>query len=285
MNGLSLFSGIGGLDLGLERAGIRTVGQVEIDPWCRRVLAKHWPDVPRHDDVRTAADWWLGQERPHVDFVFGGFPCQDISNAGRRAGIDAGERSSLWFAMVDVVRLLRPRWVLVENVAAIRARGAGRVLGTLAEIGYDAEWDCIPAEAFGAPHERDRWFAVAYPNGEQLRNQPVAACRRVGATIVGDDGPDGTLADTQSVGRRQGRPQGPAGDGAHRPRVQPEALALRWRRPARSAHWATEPEMGRVAHGVPGRVDRLRGLGNAVVPQVAEHVGRLIVAADQERAA
>ena len=155
VNGLSLFSGIGGLDLGLERAGVRVVGQVEIDPWRRRVLAKHWPEVPRHDDVRTAVEWWASEERPHVELVFGGFPCQPVSAAGRRRGTD--DERWLWPAFADVVRRLRPRYVLLENVPRIlvpwRDDGGGwnpapveGVLGDLAACGYDAEWNCVPAE-------------------------------------------------------------------------------------------------------------------------------------------
>jgi DNA (cytosine-5)-methyltransferase 1 len=241
VNGLSLFAGIGGLDLGLERAGVTVVGQVEIDPFCQRVLAKHWPDVPRHDDVRTAADWWLnGEDRPHVDVVFGGFPCHDISNAGHRVGID-GHRSRLWYAMADVIRDLRPRYVLLENVPVLLVRGVDRVLASLAAIGYDAEWDCVSAASVGAPHERDRWFAVAHQVGHADRDR-----RHLGS------GP-GRVFDR--------RPQ-----------------------PAHAAWWAVEPAVGRVAHGVPGRVDRCRGLGNAVVPQVAEHVGRLLVEFDRRAA-
>lgn len=157
----SLFAGIGGLDLGFERAGMACRWQVEIDPWCRRVLAKHWPDVPRHDDIKTfppeRGDW-------SVDVICGGFPCQDISNAGKRAGIN-GERSGLWSEMLRVIRVVRPRIVVVENVAALASRGLDRVLGDLSEIGFDAEWRIISAAEFGAPHLRRRLFIVAYSRG------------------------------------------------------------------------------------------------------------------------
>ncbi|AIM51016.1 DNA methyltransferase [Mycobacterium phage Ochi17] len=123
MNVLSLFSGIGGLELGLERAGMTVVGQVEINPYCRQILAKHWPDVPRHDDVRTTVEWWESEERPRVDLICGGFPCQDISNAGARKGI-TGPKSSLWGGMLHTVRNIRPRYVLIENVAALLVRGS-----------------------------------------------------------------------------------------------------------------------------------------------------------------
>ena len=158
----SLFSGVGGLDLGFERAGMQCRWQVEIDPYAQKVLAKHWPDVGRWDDVRTfppapAEDW-------RVDGLIGGFPCQDVSNAGRRAGI-GGERSGLWREFARIIRILRPRFVVLENVSALLARGIGAVLGDLAACGLDAEWQVLPAAAFGAPHVRERLFVVAYASG------------------------------------------------------------------------------------------------------------------------
>lgn len=156
----SLFSGIGGLDLGLERAGMQCAWQVEIDPYASRVLAKHWPSVPRFSDVRAVG----AHNLPAVDLICGGFPCQDISRAGKRVGID-GERSGLWSEFARIIRQLRPRFVLVENVAALLGRGLGRVLGDLADLGFDAEWSVLSACALGAPHLRERVFIVAYPNG------------------------------------------------------------------------------------------------------------------------
>jgi DNA (cytosine-5)-methyltransferase 1 len=193
----SLFAGIGGFDLGLERTGhMRTVWFCEQDPYCQRVLAKHWPGVPIHGDVRTlVADTQVngrGQGRtgrpdpdgarqhepalqaelpvpvPYVDILTGGFPCQDLSYAGRGAGI-TGERSGLWTDYARLVRELRPRYVLVENVPALLARGMGRVLGDLAAVGYGAEWGCVRASDVGAPHRRDRIWIVAYPNADSGR--------------------------------------------------------------------------------------------------------------------
>ena len=154
----SLFAGIGGLDLGLERAGMKCAWQVEIDDYARRVLEKHWPDVYRWDDVRTF-------EPPggSIDVIAGGFPCQDISHAGKGAGID-GERSGLWSEFARIIRQVRPRYVVVENVAALYRRGLGRILGDLADCGFDAEWESLPAKSFGAPHERRRTFVVGYAN-------------------------------------------------------------------------------------------------------------------------
>ena len=244
MNVLSLFAGIGGLDLGLERAGLTVVGQVELDPFCRRVLAKHWPEVPRHDDVRTCISWWRGTARPPVDVVAGGFPCQPFSIAGDLAGVD--DERWQWPAMADTIAELRPDWVIAENVPALAADqdAWSWVLGDLAGLGFDGEWGMVPACAFGAPHTRARLFVVAYSN-------------RVARSLAG-----------QCILRPPGLPQtgnpvSTAGGSGH--------------------HWMAEPRMGRVADGVPARVDRLRALGNAVVPQVAEHIGRLIMTAAATR--
>lgn len=257
MNVLSLFSGIGGLELGMERAGMTVVGQVEIDPFCQQVLAKHWPEVPRHDDVRTTVEWWQSESRPAVHLVAGGFPCQPFSTAGQKRGT-ADERWG-WPWYYDVVRALRPRYIVVENVAALLrdADAFGWILADLAEGGYDAEWDCVPAASVGAPHIRDRLFLVAYAAGD--RRRPGGAWRSAG------DGSD-----------RQGFAAQDLADAYRKPVVWTSVA-----RPERAA-WPAEPEVGRVADGVPTRVVRpqLRALGNAVVPQVAERIGRLIVAAD-----
>lgn len=155
----SLFSGIGGMDLGLERAGMECAWQVEIDEFCRKVLTKHWPNVPKFNDVRECGKHNLEP----VDLIAGGFPCQDIS-VGNQAGQGLeGERSGLWSEMFRIISELRPGFALVENVANLFNRGIERVLGNLAGIGYDAEWQVIPASAVGAPHTRSRVFIVAYP--------------------------------------------------------------------------------------------------------------------------
>lgn len=274
----SLFSGIGGLELGLERAGMRTVWQVEKDEYCRRVLAKHWPDVARYEDVRDVG----AHNLEPVDVVCGGFPCQDISNAGKRAGID-GERSGLWSEYARIIRELRPSYVLVENVAALLARGLERVLGDLAESGYDAEWDCIPAAAVGAPHRRDRLFVVAY-----ARHGAGAPAR---SKQAGVHGPFRLPQRTEGSGAAGGRgavvahPDSPRLEGHGGSRVfgevrAQEALGV-FRGSKGREQWESEPNVGRVANGVPHRVDRLRALGNAVVPQVSEYIGHAIVAHHQ----
>ena len=163
----SLFSGIGGLELGLEWAGLGpTVWQVEQDPFCQRVLAKHWPDAQRFDDVRTVGASNLGP----VDLICGGFPCQDLSYAGKGAGL-AGARSGLWTEYARIVGELLPRFVVVENVAALAARGLDRVLGDLAALGYDAVWLPVRAADVGAPHRRERLFIVAYARRGQVQRR------------------------------------------------------------------------------------------------------------------
>lgn len=178
----SLFTGIGGLDLGLQRAGFEIAWQVEIDEWCRRLLTQLWPEVPKYGDIRKCGvhnlEW--------VDVLCGGFPCQDISSAGKRAGIE-GERSGLWREFARIIGELRPRYVLIENVAALlyAVRGPDRrkrpaaittVLRDLAERGYDAEWRVCSAAEFGAPHLRKRVFIVAYMEDSAGAGQPERAC-------------------------------------------------------------------------------------------------------------
>lgn len=166
----SLFSGIGALELGLIRAGLGPVlWQAESDEFCRRVLARHFPDAQRYEDVRA-----VDRSALPVDIVCGGFPCQDLSVAGVGAGLD-GERSGLWRELVRVAREVGPRYLVVENVSALLVRGLGTILGELAESGFDAAWDCIPAAAVGAPHRRDRLFLVAWrvphPDLDALRER------------------------------------------------------------------------------------------------------------------
>lgn len=240
MRFLSLFSGIGGLDLGLERAGMTCVGQVEIDPYCRAVLAKHWPNVPRHDDVTTRV-----YQEGEADVIAAGFPCQGVSNAGLRAGL-SDPRSGLWREVVRSLRLVRPIRAVLENVAALLGRGMGKVLGDLAEVGYDAEWDCLPACTVGAHHLRDRVFICA------IRSNTNG----VGPSRWHAE-PSGAWSEQQFTGLVQTETQ----------------LSI----PAGSR--------GGVSDGLHNRVDRLTGLGNAVVPQVAEVIGRAVMEAENNRGA
>jgi DNA (cytosine-5)-methyltransferase 1 len=313
-----LFSGIGGIELGLERAGMQILWHAESDPFCQHVLAERWPGVPCFPDVRdlvadthgipaqpdrtagrvaatTRGDEGTRQERqrvrhpadgggetglpvrvPYVDVLCGGFPCQDISLAGAGAGIAEGTRSGLWYEFARLIRDIRPRYVIVENVSALLARGLDIVLGDLAACGYDAEWDCIPASAVGAPHRRDRVWIVAYPNGEGSQGYGGPEPRSGERVVAQGGAANGTragVADTASDCGRSGlRASEPRGIGRGRPRDVGSP---------RDA-WAVEPDVGRVAHGIPARVDRLRSLGNAVIPQIAEWIGSRIVAYEAE---
>jgi DNA (cytosine-5)-methyltransferase 1 len=256
----SLFAGIGGFDLGLERAGFEIAWQVEIDPYCQRVLAKHWPHVQRYGDIQSV-DW--GTVEP-VDVLCGGFPCQDISFAGKGAGL-AGERSGLWFEYAKAIEALTPRYVIIENVAALRSRGLDQVLGSLAALGYDAEWHCIPASAIGAPHRRDRVWIIAYTASaglEGARNvQSTYGNEKTGLFgCVGEN-----VADIGCLSARGSTGSGETKGG----RAFGELTGRGW--------WQSEPDVGRVAYGVPHRVDRLKGLGNAIVPQIAEMIGAWIL--------
>jgi DNA (cytosine-5)-methyltransferase 1 len=251
----SLFSGIGGLELGFEMTGeFETVFQVEIDPWARRVLSKHWPQVARYEDVRSVGRHNL----PDVDVLVGGFPCQDLSLAGRGAGL-AGERSGLWWEFHRLIGELRPRIAVLENVPGLLVRGMDDVLGGLAALGYDASWQVVSAASQGAPHIRDRVFIVAHTANHGPRR--------------GQQQPQGREA-TRDVAD----PHGERLEEQHAPRVAGDAGRAPWRVDTRGGQWAIEPAIRRVVDGVPRRVDRLRGLGNAVVPQVAYFVAQRVLA-------
>lgn len=239
----SLFAGIGGFDLGFERAGMKCKWQVEIDEYARRVLEKHWPDVQRFGDIRSIRKGALG----HVDVICGGFPCQDISSAGKKTGI-TGEKSSLWFEMLRIIRLVRPKYVVVENSSALYERGLDTVLAGMAASGYDAEWQVLPASAFGASHERERTYVIAYADGlgrERILRHDSGMC----------------IAKNQ-----RNKPRG--------------TLGSVWDCISQLEKSLGEPSVFGEDDGLPNRVDRLRCCGNAVVPQVAEFIGRRIVDAE-----
>lgn len=239
LNVVSLFSGIGGLDLGLERAGMTVVGQVEIDPFCQQVLAQHWPEVPRHDDVHTAIRWWRSKARPRVHAVVGGFPCQPASAQGLRLGPD--DPRWLWPAMAGVVEELRPQWVVWENVPGLLTRGLEHVHADLVRLGYRHRVGWTTACAMGAPHMRRRLFGVAHRTGDHGQ-QPLHLPAPVPS----------------------GRPRaGATGGTARGDRWLPEPAV------GRVAHGLPK----RVV------APALRALGNTVVPAAAEYIGRLIVRA------
>lgn len=239
----SLFAGIGGFDLGFERAGMVCRWQVELDEWRRGQLAKHWPEVHRERDI---CDCGKHNLEP-VDVICGGFPCQDISYAGLGAGLD-GKRSGLWFEFARIIREMGPRFVVVENVSALLTRGLDRVLGSLADLGYDAEWHVIPATAVGATHRRRRIWVIAYPEGQRWAGAQDPKC--------------GICEEGMFQSRSKS---------AEPPRRLPGIGGRNW--------WSSKSPVARVVHGVPTRlVDKPnRSCGNAVVPQVAEWIGKRVV--------
>jgi len=301
----SLFAGIGGFDLGLERAGMECRWQVEIDDYCQKVLAKHWPNVRRFGDVKevhgvvahangsrlerygeresgvskrsgspitnqapdekeTPSGTRCPSCLPPVDLVCGGFPCQPHSVAGKRKG--AADDRNLWPEFSRIVGELRPRWVVAENVPGIVTTYLDTVLSDLEGQGYACGTFNLPACAFDAPHRRERIFIVAHSDrtgqqqrwgGESIREKQCAAeCDSQDVADAEKRTERAGLREGEQRGQRRRRPGN--GSGA------PEA-------------WAIEPDVGRVAHGIPNRVDRLRALGNAVVPQVVEWIGRRIM--------
>jgi DNA (cytosine-5)-methyltransferase 1 len=213
---LDTFSGIGGFSYAAEKlvGGFETTQFIEIEPYCQKVLKKHWPNVPIHNDITT-----FTAEPYSADVICGGFPCQSISQVGEREGITQESRSGKFYDLMRVIRMVRPKYVILENVAAILANGLDIVLGELSEAGYDAEWSIISASSLGAAHRRSRWWLIAYPCRNGLQ-------REVRAKVSGET----------------------------------------WHQ----KNWyETEPTIHRTVDGISNRVDRLKALGNAVVPQVA----------------
>ena len=339
----SLFSGIGGIDLGLERAGMQCRWQVENDPFCNKVLKRRWPTVPRYGDVRT-----VGAELEGVDCIAGGFPCQDLSQAGKRIGI-TGDRSGLWFEFARIVGLLGPRIVLIENVPGLLDhRAMPRVIGELARLGYVGCWFSLRASDFGAAHLRKRIFIVAYDPIEFRRRQQVSLrgstvppsnsaisaamadstggrCRELRESPCETSEPvaDSGNGQFQEPGRGSGRRDGTRSTSPdvsdsgqpglsdtqqaelsrafkdHKGRTVAE-LRRAFAPGPQSSEWpailsdypylapSLESPLRGVAHGLPdwmdramsGRTKRLRALGNAVVPQCAEWIGRRILEID-----
>jgi len=237
----SLFSGIGGIDLGLERAGMTVKWQSEIDPFACKVLKKHWPDIPNLGNIKSV-DW--SNVEP-VDLIAGGYPCQPFSTAGKRQG--ENDPRHLWPYFRDAISAIRPNYALLENVTGHLSMGAATVIGDLAQIGYDCEWQVIPATHVGAQHKRERLFIVAYTNSSWR------------------DYPNTNRSTPEKIKRRHE---------VFKPDYSSDCLTIP------KGHWLSFANMDRTTNGVPRRVDRLKGLGNAVVPQVAEYVGRLILQSD-----
>lgn len=236
---LDLFSGIGGFSLAARWAGIRTVQFVEIDPFCQMVLRKNFPGVPIHDDIKT-----FRAESGSADIVSGGFPCQDISFSNHKGKGLAGQRSGLWYEMLRIINDVLPRYIVVENVANLLRRGLGDVLGSMAEIGYDAEWHCIPASFVGSCHHRDRLWIIAYPSG---------------SNVEGLDFPKPFFAYQEESRRRE------------------LARAIDAALPADDY-----AEMRGNYDGVSAVMDRLKCLGNAIVPQIAYEIFKAILKVERE---
>jgi DNA (cytosine-5)-methyltransferase 1 len=257
----SLFSGIGGLDLGLERAGMKVIWQSEIDPYACRVLSKHWPEVPNHGDIKAIN--WGNVVQP--DVICGGYPCQPFSTAGKRRGEE--DPRHLWPWVRTAISELRPRYAILENVRGHLSMGGLTVIGELASIGYDAEWRIVSAASVGANHRRDRVIIVAYPNSAPRQQQQKRQIQEF--NFRGCSAGQRNMAYTNIIGLQTARPEQQAAVFARSNCNRNGFLG--------EGPWKAEPDVGRVANGIPNRVDRLRGLGNAVVPQVAEVIGRLVI--------
>jgi DNA (cytosine-5)-methyltransferase 1 len=275
---LDLFSGIGGFSLGLERTGgFKTVAFCDNDKHTHNVLRKHWPNVPIYDDVTTLK----GEDIGAVDIISGGFPCQDLSVAGKGAGL-AGARSGLWWQFHRLIKETQPKYVIAENVSALRSRGLDQVLRSLFEIGYDAEWHCIPASAVGAPHQRDRIWILAHPRHRSGGNLwSTEAGENTQSEWTTDSGSiSGSGGESTSVAYSSGEGLegfGVREVGSEQKESMPTSSSGIVRRIDKSDFWETEPNVGRVADGVPNRAHRLKQLGNSLVPQIPEMIGNAIL--------
>jgi DNA (cytosine-5)-methyltransferase 1 len=297
----SLFSGIGGLDLGLERAGMKVIWQSEIDPYASKVLNKHWAEVPNYGDIKKIN--WEEVERP--DVICGGYPCQPFSTAGKRRGEE--DPRHLWPWVREAISQLRPRYAILENVRGHLSMGGLSVIAELASIGYDAEWRIISAASVGANHRRDRIIIVAYPNDSRPHTEEINPAEGGLDAFSGLGGCGQNVADSNYTRLQRWSDttstkwQGSTGHTRESSSLVPNSDTRKdgwgnrsFQQSARTVFsgadngqrteiyagwqwWETEPDVGRVADGVPARVDRLKCLGNAVVPQVAEVVGRLVM--------
>ncbi len=251
---LDLFSGIGGFSLGLERSGFfETVAFCEIEEFPRRVLAKHWPEVPCYEDVRELTAERLAADGITVDAICGGFPCQDISIVGKRAGIGEGTRSGLWSEIIRLLREIRPRFVIMENVANLLSgppeqRGGwfGRILGELAESGYNAEWENIPASSMFHEHKRERVWIVAYSH--QIMRPIMEESFKIRSS----------WQHSSSMEKRC----------FHRPPSISVPMGQLYADPSGGS--------SRNDDGFPIALDRIGACGNAVVPQIPELIGLAI---------
>lgn len=298
----SLFAGIGGFDLGaqwaFDRAGIphKVLFQVEQNKYCQSILKKHWPDARIFDDVCAVGRHNL----PDIDILMGGFPCQDISVAGHQKGVINGEKSSLWFEMLRIISELRPRVAVLENVPAIIRVGGPTVVGGLAEIGYDCEWQIISAKQFGAPHLRKRWFCVATDtnrntNRERRENrQGDISCEKGVAFVHETDCEWKKSAGQKNIWYYCGSNTPVATANTNRSNSQKQSMYTESMEQARlsecgssQADWQNKGQYWKkgapvspicsVDDGIPDRVARLKALGNAIVPQCSEYIFQHII--------
>ena len=344
----SLFSGIGGIDLGFEWAGIETKWQVEIDDYCQKLLSLRFPHTKKFTDVRKVGSHNLEK----VDIISGGFPCQDISVAGKGAGLE-GERSGLWTELHRVISELRPRFAFIENVPMLTIRGGTRVISDLTEIGYDAEWQIVGADDVGAWHRRKRIWIVAYDtqrhslNSDTNRirshkkriniNRETQFCdkqdsifgpvggkiprpgndRQIETANVPDTKGTGQLRETELENNKEDQRRRRGLDSAKQSEIRCQNVPNTVSNTKRTTYgegigkhqhikqfqdivkggkirsnitdsrgfWSVEPDVGRVAHGIPKRVDRLKGIGNAVVPHIPYIIGKQLKELCQENQA
>jgi len=323
MKVLDLFSGIGAFSLGLERAGMETIAFCEIEDYPVKILNKHWPDVPIYEDVRELTNEKLKADGiTGIDVICGGFPCQDISCAGNQAGIGEETRSGLWSECARLLRDIRPKYAIFENVTAL-LNGAGgdwfkRVLWDISQVGYDAEWHCIPASELGAHHHRDRIWIIAYPkhNGhpaeQELRSNETSSNNRGQERQKVSREPEGENRSIDVSSLRGSNSRSPqrhcetSGDRAEENKNVSNSISKRQQGQGQHEQslftkaygegqsinafpggspdiWKTESKLGRVANGPPDRVARLKALGNAVVPQIPEIIGRAILEVENKK--
>jgi DNA (cytosine-5)-methyltransferase 1 len=285
LNVLDIFSGIGGFSIGLEAASMQTVAFCEINPFCRKILTRHWPSVPIFPDITIIHKEDL-KKLPKIDVIAGGFPCQDISVAGKQKGIEA-KRSGLWKEFARLINEIKPKYAIIENVANLRSTGLISVLQDLWEIGYDAEWHCIPASAFGAPHRRDRIWIIAHPAcigkvglsigkeetestpGDSCKNATDPDCQRL--QRCGGFEKISSICSQEQVGMYYcGRGVKQWGEEPLEvPRLKDERLNPDW------VEWLMGYPISWTDGG--SRRERLMALGNSVVPLIPEFLGKVVV--------
>jgi DNA (cytosine-5)-methyltransferase 1 len=285
MNVFDIFSGIGGFSIGLEAASMQTVAFCEINPFCRQILKKHWPSIPIFSDI-TVIDKEDLKALPRIDVIAGGFPCQDISVAGKQKGI-AAKRSGLWKEFARLINEIRPKYAIIENVANLRSQGLISVLQDLWAIGYDAEWHCIPASALGAPHRRDRIWIIAHPAcigqiGLSVGKKETESELGGGSEDVSDTDKQGLqgcrrfkeisqICTQEQVSMyRRGRGIKQWGEEpVEAPRLKDDRLNPDW------VEWLMGYPISWTDGG--SRMQRLMALGNSVVPLIPEFLGEAII--------